>query len=61
MRVAPLAEVPGQQPWIAVVTTNPSERTTRASLYEKGIGVLIWLTFAAVGIAALYAASLLND
>ena len=52
---------PALQQWIAVVTSNPSERATRTSLYEKGMGVIIWLAFATVGIAALYAASLLND
>ena len=53
-------EVPGLAT-VDSLTSNPSERATRTSLYEKGMGVIIWLAFATVGIAALYAASLLND
>ena len=38
---------------------NPIERPTHSSLYQKGIGILIWLGFALAGIAALYACSFL--
>ena len=40
---------------------NRTKRPTHTKLYERGMGALIWLAFAALGIAALYAASLLND
>jgi hypothetical protein len=36
------------------VLANPEEPTTRSNLYEKGLGILIWLTFAVAGIVALY-------
>jgi len=40
---------------------NRTKRPTHTKLYERGMGAFIWLAFAALGIAALYAASLLND
>jgi hypothetical protein len=38
-----------------------TKRSIRTKLYERGMGVLIWLAFAALGVAAIYVASLLND
>jgi amino acid permease len=37
--------------------TKPIRPTAHTSLYEKALGILIWLAFAAVGIGALYAYS----
>ena len=41
------------------MSTDPTEAATRTTLHQKGIGVLIWLAFAAVGIGVLYWFSLL--
>jgi hypothetical protein len=40
-----------------VVMLAPSPSTTGRGWYEKGIGVLIWLAFAGIGIGTLYACS----
>jgi len=36
-----------------------TEQSIRSSLYEKAIGILIWLAFAAAGMVALYFLSFL--
>jgi len=42
------------------MSTTPTERATHtSSYYQKAIGVLIWLTFAAVGLGVLYLISIL--
>jgi hypothetical protein len=37
--------------------TEPTKPTRQSSIYQKAIGILIWLAFAAAGVAALYACS----
>jgi hypothetical protein len=39
--------------------SKPIRPTTHTSLYEKVIGILIWLVFAAAGIGVLYGLSFL--
>ena len=39
--------------------TNSSEPTTQSPVYQKVIGVLIWLAFAVAGMVALYLLSFL--
>jgi hypothetical protein len=39
--------------------TTPTERSIRSSLYEKAIGILIWLAFATAALVALYFLSFL--
>jgi hypothetical protein len=34
--------------------TNATEPTTQSPVYQKAIGILIWLAFAVAGIVALY-------
>jgi hypothetical protein len=38
---------------------SANEHITRSNLYEKAIGVLIWLAFAVAGMVALYLLSFL--
>ena len=70
-----LDKVPWQEHWSAVMppdpTITPTEptgqdtppnrtgRATNTSFYQKGIGLLIWLAFAALGVAVLYWFSIL--
>jgi hypothetical protein len=42
---------------LEVMLTHPTEPTSHSALYQKAIGVLIWLAFATIGIGALYACS----
>ena len=44
---------------VMAVLSNPSEPTTRSTLQQKAIGVLIWLAFAVASMAALYFLSFL--
>jgi len=36
---------------------DPTARTTHSKYYERVLGAVIWLTFAAIGIAFIYYAS----
>jgi len=36
---------------------DPTARTTHSKYYEIALGAVIWLTFAAIGIAFIYYAS----
>jgi hypothetical protein len=43
-----------------MLSDNPTERTTKTTVQQKAIGALIWLAFAALGIALLYWFSILS-
>jgi hypothetical protein len=40
-----------------IVLTVPTKPPRQSPIYQKAIGILIWLAFAAAGVAALYALS----
>jgi hypothetical protein len=44
---------------MTVMAADPAELATRWRVYERSIGLLIWLTFAAIGVGGLYGCSLL--
>jgi hypothetical protein len=42
------------------MSTNRTEPTTHTALYQKTLGVLIWVAFGAVGVGVLYWFSILS-